>query len=71
MVKTLGRCCSSSEALFPSALARSYSARASWRSLILASMVRSPTVNRIPWTAARVEAGNTYLAWSGVVPMLA
>ncbi len=71
IVSTLGRCCSRSEALLPSAFARSYSARAFFRSWIRASTARSPTVSLIPCTAARVEAGKTYLAFRGVVPMLA
>ncbi|MGC4120951.1 MAG: hypothetical protein QM765_41525 [Myxococcales bacterium] len=59
MVKTLGRSCSSSEARLPSALACSYCARASAFFSILASTVRAPIFMRMPWTAARVEAGKT------------
>ncbi len=45
--KTLGRCCSSSEAFFPSRFAVSYSRRAACFSRISASTARSPTRIRI------------------------
>ena len=46
--KTLGRSCSSSDAVLPAFLAASYSARAASRSLILAMMTRVPTVIFMP-----------------------
>src|SRR5512137_2699398 len=55
--KTLGLCCSSSEAFFPARFAVSYSRRAACFSRISASTARSPTRIRIAKTAARVDAG--------------
>ena len=48
IVNTLGRLCSSSEALFPSRFAASNSLFAFSRSLILATMRTSPTVIVMP-----------------------
>ena len=59
IVKTLGRLCSSSDALFPSFFAASNSVFACSRSLIFATIRTSPIVIVMPETAARVEAGNT------------
>ncbi len=59
IVKTLGRSCSSSDARFPSRRALSYWARAAAFLSIFASIVRWPIFMRTPWTAARVDAGNT------------
>src|SRR5215813_9257090 len=66
--KTLGRCCSSSEALLPADLASSNSCAAFWRSWIRATTALSPTRMRIPWTAERVDPGKTYFAWIGTSP---
>ena len=59
---TLGRCCSSSAAVLPSFFALSYSMRARCFSRIFAVIRRSPRRTFMPYTAARVEPGNTYLA---------
>ena len=56
---TLGRLCSSSDALLPSRLAASNSRAACVRSLILATVRTLPTVIVMPYTAARVDAGKT------------
>ena len=59
---TLGRCCSSNDAVLPTSMASSYSSRASSRSRIVASITRPPMVMVMAWTAARVDAGKRYIA---------
>ena len=59
IVNTLGRLCSSSDALFPSFFAVSNSVFACSRCLIFATILTSPMVMVMPETAARVDAGNT------------
>ena len=58
ILKTLGRSCSSREAVCPCSRASSYSRRACSRSRISAMISRSPVCITMPYTAARVEAGN-------------
>ena len=70
ILKTLGRSCSRREAVCPCSRASSYSRRACSRSRISAVISRSPVCITMPYTAARVEAGNRYTASSGRVPSL-
>ena len=56
---TLGRLCSSSDALLPSRFACSKRCWPRSRSSIFATMRLSPTIMLIAYTAARVDAGKT------------
>ena len=58
MLKTLGRCCSSKEALWPCCWAFSNFFRADCRCFISALITSAPIIIFIPWTEARVDAGN-------------
>ena len=68
--KTFGRCCSSNVAVFFSAFALLKVAWACCFSSIFALMMRCPILISTPWMAARVEAGKTYTASMGVLPVL-